>query len=130
MQFSFNDILDFRISLAALANFYYVGEQCFISEKKTNSNSLSISINRKELKMYIQGVLHNCFNRKINNQALDELLDFYTYGNNDIWDLFFNPLIKYRDKYIIIPFVVMQTDFGRIFINHLNKLDIQLKGPP
>ena len=52
---------------------------------------------------------------------------FRSYGAYGICDVFCTPLLQCREQYIIVPSLVMLTNFGRVFIEHINKLEIDFK---
>lgn len=76
--------------------------------------------------MLFKGFIY-CFDKSISDEVLDELIYYYTYGAYGIFDVFCTPLLKYDNQYIIIPSVIMSNNFGRIFIDHIGKLEIDLK---
>lgn len=127
MKFTFNDLLYCRMAILGLANYYYIGEELFISQKQKHSITSAINVNKKGLKTIITAICNYCFDKALTSDVIDEIIDFYTFGSYDIKDIFCCPLIKMRDIYIISPSVVMTTNYGRVFIEHINKLEIDFK---
>ncbi|MCT4543242.1 MAG: hypothetical protein N4A63_06855 [Vallitalea sp.] len=125
--FTFDDMIHFHIAILGIANFYYIAEEVFISEKQKHSITSVINIDRMSLKMYIVLFFKYFIDKDITNQAVDELIDYYTFGTYDICDVFCTPLIRCGNICTIVPSVVMLTNFGRMFIEHINKLEINLK---
>lgn len=126
--FTFDDMIHFHIAILSIANFYYIAEELFISEKQKNSITSAIRIDRISLEKYISEFYKNFIvDNNITKEAVVELIDYYTFGTYDICDVFCTPLILCDDTYTIIPSVVMRTNFGRMFFEHINKLEISFK---
>ena len=127
MKFTFKDLFYFRMAILGLANYYYLGEELFFAQKQKHSITSAINIDKKELNTIIKAICFYCFDKVIVSDVIDEIIDFYTFGSYEVKDIFCCPLIKIRDTYTISPSLIMSTNFGRVFIEHINKLEIDFK---
>lgn len=127
MKFTFDDLIYCHIAILGLANYYYIAEELFDCEKQKHSITSLINLKKENLNSIIVAICSYCLNKMITKDVVDEVIDFYTYGSYDIWDVFCTPLICIGQQYIISPSVIMATNFGRVFIEHINKLEIEFK---
>ncbi|MPQ32191.1 hypothetical protein E4V42_12210 [Clostridium estertheticum] len=61
----------------------------------------------------------------INN--LKQLIKLYTFSENEIYDLYYKPIIKFEDRIFIIPSIIEKNNFNRTFLNHMNQIKASFK---
>lgn len=126
-KYNFGDIIDFYFGLYTLANFYYSAEKYFFSKERKSSITPILNTNRQSLIVYMSSFFTYYLKKNVKNEVISELVDFYTFGNDAINDLYYQPLLNYHGNILIMPSIIIQNNFGRTFVNHMNKLDIGLR---
>ena len=117
--------------IKAMALIYFNATAIFIEDEGKFPLAPYIALAKKDIYNNVRMLMMGFLKEKIENEDIDRLIEFYTFGSDDIFDLYYKPLIVDEDRIFIIPSVIMFNNFTSNFLHHLCKLkiDIDQKGP-
>lgn len=127
MKYTFLDLIYFYAVISAVSEYYFLAEEAFGELQKKHSNTPIIVMNKASLEQIVKSIYTHCLKKDSSDEVISKMIDFYTYGSNNIFDTFCTPLIKIKEIYYILPSTLRFNNFGRVFIHHMNKLGIELK---
>lgn len=126
-RYTFNNIIEFYFALFALVDFYFKAEKHYYNIKGVNSITPILGVTKNILIGYMMGFFKYILGKDIDLEALNELLELFTLGYKEINDLYYQPIINCEGRLIIMPSSILQNNFGRTFINYMNKLGVNLR---
>lgn len=127
MSYTFQEAKMYYFGLLALASFYYDGVENY-NKRVGNFPLITISVfDQIQLNKIISQIIEMVFKEKIDESKLLDLKELFTFGNDDIYDLYYKPLVCSGSHIIIIPSVLRKNNFSRTFIKHMDKIDPSFK---
>lgn len=120
----------FYYCLRNFADIYYNATKLFIKNYNTKPIAPFLSISIEIIYNQFKRVLSKVFKRNLTLEDFNSWLTFYNFGEDNIYDLFYKPIIKVQDKIIILPSIFLRNNFYKTYAKHLQllKVDLSEKG--
>ena len=120
------ELFMFYYCLNSLAIIYFEATQYFITINQIIPKAPYLAINKVQLYELFRPILSRSFKRKVTVKEFDELIEVFNFGQNDINDLYYKPLLVEGERVIIIPSIFLMNNFTKTFPHHLNQLKVNL----
>ncbi|ACO25971.1 hypothetical protein MRY88_15935 [Bacillus cereus] len=112
--------------IRTFALIYFEATQYFIENVKKKPRAPFLALKRKDIYKYLHPILSKLLNRRVNEEQINEFISLFTFGNDNINDLYYKPLIVFRDNVILNPSIFIMNNFSKTFLNHMSVLDVNL----
>lgn len=120
-KFNALEILFFYYCLNSLATIYFKATEYYIENQKKIPLAPYLRIEISELKKLLDPFLTKIFSRKIKKEELEGLINLYSFGTDNVYDLYLKPLILYKNYIYIVPSIFLMNIFPKTFLQLLNK---------
>lgn len=120
------DLFWFYYCLNTLAILYFNATQYFIYTEKKGAKAPYLAISKNYLGELFIPLLSRLLNRRVNQKEIDDLVDLFKFGERNINDLYYKPLIVNGNQIIILPSIFRMNNFHKTFMNHMKILDVNL----
>lgn len=120
LKFSYLDLITFYCFIVLLSYIQFDSEVKFIKNNNKNSYTSIVQIDYDKLRCYAYGFFYHYVDKKFDANKLDDIIEYYTFGHSNIYDLSYQPLIKNGDKLFILPSVVLNTNIQRTFLSYIS----------
>ncbi|NNU96286.1 hypothetical protein [Anoxybacillus sp. EFIL] len=116
----------FYYCLKILALLYYEATQHFRDKYQKEVMAPYLAISVKGIADVFIPIMSKIFKREVSKCDIEKLINLYTFGNDELFDLYCKPLVTNTGTVMIIPSLFMMNNFSKTFIYHLNRLGIRL----
>ncbi|PFB76764.1 hypothetical protein CN286_19645 [Bacillus anthracis] len=116
----------FYLCIRNMADIYYNATEHYIHKYKKYPQCPFLYIPIKALYDQYEDLLSTILGRKLTMNDFERWVDFFTFGTDDIFDLYYKPLVGNRDLVAIIPSLFLTNNVYMTFIKHLQLLQIDL----
>jgi hypothetical protein len=120
------DLFFFYYCLKTMALIYFKATEYFIQTYKKEARAPYLVTDKKSIGETFIPLLTKVLRRKVVQSEINELIDLFSFGNNNIFDLYYKPLVVRDDKVSLIPSIFMMNNFSKTFLHHMNELEINL----
>lgn len=125
--FTYKDSIDFYFILKVIAALQHQAT-CFYYELKGLYPTLPIlGLDNDVAYEIIRNMYKILHDTDISEDKINKLIEFYTFSNNNIYDLYYKPLFFIGKKIIILPSLFRFNNFGRTFLTHMNIIEANFK---
>ncbi|MDD9265044.1 hypothetical protein [Bacillus toyonensis] len=112
--------------LRAFALIYFDATKYFINHKKKKPRAPFLVLKYNDIYNHFIPILTKTFGRRLKKEEVNELISLFTFGTNNIYDLYYKPLIVFDDVIIINPSIYLMNNFAKTFLNHMKTLGVNL----
>ncbi|MCU5681281.1 hypothetical protein [Bacillus wiedmannii] len=123
---SVSEAFFFYHCLRTMALLYFEATGFFIETQKKSPRFPYLSIDKNDIWDMFSTILSTYFKRKLEKNEFDRLIALFTFGNNNIFDLFYKPLIVMGETVVIYPSIFLMNNFSKTFPHHMNALNVNL----
>ncbi|CAM4284139.1 hypothetical protein FHS16_002240 [Paenibacillus endophyticus] len=105
---------------------YFEATKHFMETIKKEARAPYLIINKKEIAELFSPILSKLFKREFTQLDVNQMIALLTFGSNDIFDLYYKPLIVSGNNVALIPSLFMMNNFAKTFLHHMNALGVNL----
>lgn len=125
---TYKEAINFYYILQVLSFTYFKATEVYTKRFKKEPIMSFLAIDINGLMKIIEPIYKSILDVTISEEKLRELLRFYSFSENDIFDLYYKPIIKLEENLIVImPSVIKNNNFNRTFIEHMNLIKANFK---
>lgn len=125
---TYKEAINFYYMLQVISFTYFKATEVYTKRFEREPIMPFLVIDISALMKIIEPIYKNIFDVTISEEKLSELVCFYNFSENDVFDLYYKPIIKIEEKLmIIIPSVIKNNNFNRTFIEHMNLIKANFK---
>lgn len=125
---TYKEAINFYYILQVISFTYFKATEVYIKRFQREPIMPFLVIDINTLMKIIEPIYKQIFDVIISEEKLNELLRFYNFSENDVFDLYYKPIVKLEEKLIIIiPSVIKNNNFNRTFIEHMNLIKANFK---
>lgn len=120
----------FYFCIRNMAEIYYNATEYYISKYKKYPKAPFLTVRMESLYYQYNRPLSKVFKRDLTMKDFEKWVEFFTFGSNNIFDLYYKPLIRDKGSIVIIPSLFLMNNVYMTFIKHLQylKIDMSSKG--
>ncbi|MBM6647066.1 hypothetical protein [Bacillus sp. RIT 809] len=116
----------FYMCIRNFADIYYNATEYYIDKYKKKPKCPFLSISIKALYWQYELLLSKVLGRKLTISDFEKWIDFFTFGKDKVFDLYYKPLVRNGDSVVIIPSLFLANNVYMTFIKHLQLLQIDM----
>lgn len=124
---TYNDAIDFYFILKIISLTYYKAVIHYYKKLNKDPSLPFLGLTIEVFYKIIKPLYSKLFKEEIKKSKIEELIKLYTFSENNIFDLYYKPIIRIKDKIMIIPSVIERNNFNRTFINHMSQIGANFK---
>lgn len=125
---TYDDAIKFYFSIKSIAILYYTAVK-FYHEKNDKLPQIPfLGIKKDGLYILIRQIFWVIKKNDLEKVKFNELIKLFTFGSDDIFDLYYKPLVVEQEEHIkIVPSLFENNNFSRTFLNHMNLINASFK---
>lgn len=120
------DLFFFYYCLKTMALLYFEATQYFIQKEKKEAKAPYLNTDKNSIGEIFIPLLSKVLKRKVEQSQINELIDLFRFGSNNINDLYYKPLILNGDNVSLVPSLFIMNNFSKTFLHHMNELKVNL----
>lgn len=125
-QIEIEKIYFFYHAIRIYAEIYFYSNRYYTKKYETLPRAPYMGANLDDFKekiKFIMDIILQFFKKnELQSNELETLIKILTYGNEDIFDLYYKPLIVEENTVYMIPSIFLMNNISRNFIHHMNDL--------
>jgi hypothetical protein len=120
------DLFFFYYGLQSMGLVYFEATKYFIETQHKEARAPYLVMDKKMIGEQLIPLLSKILKRNISQEEINQMIHFFTFGSNNIFDLYYKPLVVNDEKVILIPSLFIMNNFSKTFLHHLNDLGVNL----
>ncbi|WP_152643846.1 hypothetical protein [Paenibacillus terrae] len=117
----------FYYSLMAVAFIYFMATRHYEDTREKLPLFPYLRISKNDIGKMLIPVLAMITKQEFSQKDIDNLLAFYEFGSDKLFDMYLKPVIIFGDEVVLVPSLFMMNDFPRTFLHLLNKLNVNFE---
>ncbi len=125
---TYDDAIKFYFSIKSIAVLYYVAVKYYFEKNDKIPQIPFLGIKKDGLYNLTRPIFLVMSKNNLEKKKFNELVNLFAFGSDDVFDLYYKPLIFDNDQHIkIVPSLFENNNFSRTFLNHMNLINASFK---
>lgn len=120
------EVFMFYFCLRNMADIYYGATEYFIDKHNKSPKAPFLFVSIESLHYQLSNMLSKLFNRQIKINDIEDWVNFFTFGEDGIFDLYYKPLVRIGNHVALIPSIFLMNNVYKTFARHLQFLGVDL----